>query len=249
MLSYAAIAPNSPLLLEAKQRHLFPETLKGFKKIADDLRKQECRHILSVTTSHKTHSPYLTAYLHPEYKINFADFGDLLTKIPLPISWDSAHHLQDTLTSTPLAPIDQEEIDYHHGLPLTYLHQAFDAQFKPSYLCLNLPTASSAPAEISKAFIESIQSFPSKIALLISGSLYTTTKGGLSKDVESLNQQLRTELLNGSIPLETANNELIAPPSIVESLRFFQESFPIKLTEYSYEKTIQTSFLIANLNL
>lgn len=190
MIKYAAIVPHSPLLLGANQPR---QVAKAFKEIANDLKKENIKHILSLSPHALFQRAGFSAYVDKEYTIAFPEFGDLLTEIKLPIWWTLFHRLRETSNEHHLEALQNDHIDYGHGIPLIKINK----DDPPNVLCINSDPNKSNQQQFDFGVWlgENLNQLDEPSAVFCSGDL-CTTKTPNRKLIEKQNDNFQKTIKN-----------------------------------------------------
>jgi aromatic ring-opening dioxygenase LigB subunit len=124
-LSFAAIAPHSPLLISsiAKENHSrLEKTLNSYKKAESFIAAQKTETIIILSPHGKTENDQLTLNLAPKLSINFEEFGDFSSKSEIETDLETAEAIrQELLEKTCLKATNQKVPDFGAGVPLYLL--------------------------------------------------------------------------------------------------------------------------------
>ena len=124
-LVFSAFVPHSPILIPSigkEHRIKLENTLKAYDKLAEELKLAQPETII-IISPHGLIQPFaFTLNLCPDYKINFADFGDLATEKKWQGDLITAQTIKENLAGqAPISMISQPELDYGTSVPLFLL--------------------------------------------------------------------------------------------------------------------------------
>lgn len=250
MLKYAAIVPHSPLLLDTS-RNKFTQTRKAFGAISNDLVNLGISKIISISSHPQFQREGFSAYVHPQYQVQFEDFGDLITSFEIPIWWEAYNSLRSKKEKNYFEWIDEPRIDYGHGIPLLEFNK-YLKNFQLEVFAVNDDdgATSSQRAEFGK-YLVSVES-ASPFAIICSGDLATTNKAEMFEAIHQQNLVWRNKIKNHSLldfHFEGRDNKY--PPCINGPLEILSAALSknFQYEELSYEDTDNTSFLVGRYQL
>jgi len=124
---FSAIVPHSPILIPAigKENLLkLKDTQRAYDKIANDIMRSEAEVVLLISPHGPMNGKSFVMNLSPEFKINFEEFGDLVTKKTLRGDVGLAYKIREQLeTKAPLQLISEENLDHGSSIPLFLLSE------------------------------------------------------------------------------------------------------------------------------
>lgn len=170
MLSFAAITAHAPILLHANPASPRQYNADTFGALSQLIQKHGIEHIVSISS----HPAYLrrgfSVYVEQEYELSFPDFGDLITKESIPLSWRLYHYIREQ--RLPIELLNTSKLDYGHAVPLYLLKQELEKHTLQA-LCVNDDPA--ATPEQRYAFGQQLgallRSFDAPVLVLCTGDL------------------------------------------------------------------------------
>ena len=122
---FSAIVPHTPVLIPAigkENLEKIKNTAQAYKKLEENLYAQNIDTIVLLSPHGLIMPNAFTMNLSPEFKINFEDFGDLVTKLNFAGDVGVAYRIREYLeTKAPLQLISEPNLDYGSGVPLFLL--------------------------------------------------------------------------------------------------------------------------------
>jgi|SaaInlStandDraft_6_1057023.scaffolds.fasta_scaffold15456_2 MEMO1 family protein len=262
MITFAAVVPHSPLLIESigkeNQKHL-SKTLESMNTLKENLYLSKPDVILVISSHANRHATAFSVNLHDEYFTDFKDFGDMATKTEfgpdldliaqiqragrnseIPVTLDSSANL-DYGTSVPLELLVSEEMT-HKIVPVSYSglspkeHLAFGALLK-----------------------EVLHANDKRVAVIASGDLShcltTDAPGGFHKDAQKFDDEIQRAVRDMSAStLLAIDDELrdAAKSCVYEQLLILfgiLEKKKLRPELLSYESPFGVGYLVAEFHL
>ena len=247
MLKYAAIVPHSPLLLDPSGDK-YTKTLRSFSWIEQDLSNLNISNIISIAAHPLFKRDSFSVYTHPSYTIDMSEFGDLITKVEIPLWWDAYNQLRIQASSIQIELIDQAKLDYAHSVPLLVLEKQWQQESPLSILAIN--TYHKADLEDSHSFgklISKINDENKPYAIICSGELAVTSDPSQLPIVHQQNTTLRNKIKNHTLmDFNLEESDDIQPPCLNKTLEILAGAISDNMNyeELSYEENPNTSFLV-----
>ncbi|MBI4121920.1 MAG: hypothetical protein HY461_01170 [Parcubacteria group bacterium] len=255
MPSFACVLPHSPLLLtqgKGVMRVSHPQTQAAFAAMARDIEQQEIKTIISIAAHARYERDGFSLSIQRELAIDFSPFGDLASKLELKPHWPLYHRLREKSLASPLVlhPLDDDRLDYGHGIPLWLLYQNWPGLEHCRVLAVNDhdQMSNEQRLQLGKLLAESIAIETDPVAIICSGDLHTTHPGELPwETVKEKNEALRRSITQlfaagGDEAKDLPTTTCISGPAMI--LRGLQkENRHLPLVEQSFEHANPTSFL------
>ena len=122
---FAAIVPHPPILIPSigkKNLNHLKATVDSYLKLEQDLYASQAETIIIISPHGPSQEKTFTLNLSPEFKGDFADFGDLATKFNLSGDISLAHRIREKMeTTAPLSLTSEEKLDHGSSIPLYLL--------------------------------------------------------------------------------------------------------------------------------
>lgn len=242
MLSYAAILPHAPLLLT--QQSQGGKTRAAIRQVTQEIAESGLQNVITLGAHPSFHRDSYSVYIHPEYKVKFSDFGDLITSHSFPVWWDGYYHLRKASNKVITEIIDQEYLDYAHGIPLHFIKKQLGPPAKLKFLAVNIEQNTSEKNRLN--FAEIMQQIPQDYALLICADLFASADDSNAAQSRALNDNLRKSLIQNSIPQISSENKNIRQSCLPEILKTAAPLIQdLAFQEISYEAAQLTDYLVA----
>ncbi|MDO8505036.1 MAG: AmmeMemoRadiSam system protein B [bacterium] len=134
MITFAAIAPHSPLLLPTigkEHQKKLKKTLVAYKTLEEDLYASKTDTLLVLSPHGTILKNAFSLSIAPSYKTNFKEFGDFVTAFTLPTDAHTIEAIRrlrhDRQDPAPIVGITEEFLDYGVAVPLFFLSQHLPA--------------------------------------------------------------------------------------------------------------------------
>ena len=198
MITFAAIAPHSPLLLPTigkEHQKKLKKTLAAYKILEEDLYAAKPDTLL-VLSPHGTMLPEaFPLFISPQYHVNLKEFGDLTTSLTLNADTrtiEAIRRLRLHSEPAPFIGITDEFLDYGTAVPLFFLSPHLPSlRIVPigvSYLSLQ------EHFSVGKKIGEAVQSSTKRIAVVASADLAHTltdaAPGGFSPEGKKFDEAI-----------------------------------------------------------
>ncbi len=214
MLSFAAIAPHSPLLIPTIGKDNIKKlngTVKALETLAQSFDAADIDTLLIISSHATQHEDAFSINLHDEYHTDFSDFGDMST---------SKEFFPDVefITQVQQAARDQDipftlnssyALDHGIGVPLHYLPQT-----SPSPKIVPISYSGLSPKEHLKfgLFLKDvIEQSQRRIGIIASGDLSHGLSSdaplGFKKEGEKFDETIRQAVSSGSTSVLMAMGE------------------------------------------
>lgn len=190
MITFAAIAPHSPLLLPAigKAHHeKLKKTLAAYKTLADDFDASKSETVLVFSPHGPAVEEAFPLFISPQYAANLKEFGDFATTFTVHGDMrllETLRRLRLGPDPTPITGLTEEFLDYGTAIPLLLLAARWPAIHLVPMGTASLPLA--AHFEAGKKIGETVQQSTTRIALIASADLAQTltdnAPGGFSPE-------------------------------------------------------------------
>lgn len=175
MLVFAGISPHPPIIIPeiGKENLKFvKKTSQALKNLAEELYVSKPETIIIISPHGPMMADAFVFNLSPKYKLNFQDFGDLVTNIELEGDVGLTHHYKEILEGKfPVTLTSQEQLDHGTGVPLYFLTENLDRQkikiIPLAYSLLDYKTH----YELGMKLQEDILNDTKRIAVIASGDL------------------------------------------------------------------------------
>ncbi len=255
MLSYACLLPHSPLLLTSANSatNPFPQTRAALAAMAAEMGKQGIKTIVSIAAHARYERDGFSLSIAPSLSIDFSPFGDLASRLELKPHWPMYHRLRERAINAdvPIHPLDEEHLDYGHGIPLWLLQLSWPRLDGCRILAINDHDSASHEQrlKLGSLLTEVIAERTEPVAVICSGDLHTTRPDALPWDtVKSSNEQLRAKINAlftnaGAAPKIDDITCLTGPSAILHGMLLREK---LALTEKSFEHAAPTSFLCSS---
>lgn len=197
MLIFAAITPNSPMLIPAISKEnikYIEKTINAIKKLEDNLYAAQPECIVIITPNEQLQADSFTINVQDNYEIRFDDFGDFSTKLTFRGDPTFAGRFKEHYYDVPVALISNEKLSYGAGVPLYSIAKNLkNVRIVPigySHLSLNLEIH----YQFGTLLRKEIETNNKRIAVIASGNLsHTLTKdapAGYFKEGKIFDQKL-----------------------------------------------------------
>lgn len=255
MLSYACLLPHSPLLLTSANSatNPFPQTRAALAAMAADMSKQGIKAIISIAAHARYERDGFSLSIAPSLSIDFSPFGDLASRLELKPHWPMYHRLRERAINSdlPIHPLDEEHLDYGHGIPLWLLQLSWPRLDGCRILAINDHDSANHEQRIKLGSLlaEVIAEQSEPVAVICSGDLHTTHPDALPWDTVKLRNEGLRNKINASFT-NTAHAQqiddvtcLTGPAAILRGIMIREQ---VPLTEKSFEHAAPTSFLCSS---
>lgn len=254
MLAYACILPHSPLLLHMNKgitaSSVKPKMLETFASIASELETSGIKTIISIAAHPRYERAGFSVGIAPMFSIDFSPFGDLASSLELKPHWPLYHALRSSAAKEHLVvhPIEDERIDYAHGIPLWILQRSW-TRLDSCRLLLIHDHDDRTDAErlaLGRALRAVIDEQSEPCAVICSGDFHTAHQGALPfETVKSRNVDLHHRLQGVFGPRlpETSFDDktcLTGPAMILRGLRSGTDD--LLMADRGFEHAQPTSF-------
>ncbi|MCD4760880.1 AmmeMemoRadiSam system protein B [bacterium] len=210
MITFACFVPHSPVLIpEVGKENLdkLKETVQAYQQLENEIyvAKPDVLVVISPHANSRS-GEFFTISQQPKLKINFKEFGDLVTKLEFDNEIGLAYQVKESCEyNCPIMLIAEENLDYGSAVPLFYL-----SQHLPDVKIVSIGSADLPPEEHIKfgEFIrKQINLSDKRVAVIASGDLshklHKDSPAGYSERAQEFDQTV-IKLLN-----EKKTDELI----------------------------------------
>ncbi len=127
MITFACFVPHPPLIIpEVGKENLakLEDTIKSFNHLERELYASKPDVILLISPHSSNYGNFFTINQQPKLKVNFKDFGDLMTKLEFDNELGFGYQIKESCEDhLPIILTADENLDYGSGVPLFYLAQ------------------------------------------------------------------------------------------------------------------------------
>lgn len=257
MLSYACLVPHSPLLLSNTQtlaRATHAETTACLASIASEMEAMGIKTIVSIAAHARYERDGFSLSIARSLSIDFSPFGDLSSTMEMKPHWPLFHRVREAAIAAvlPTHPLDEERLDYGHGLPLWLVQQTWPKLSSCRLLAINDHDSltNQQRLEFGALLAQAISQETEPVAVICSGDLHTTRPDALPWDtVKERNNKMREHIHNlfdVDLPPQINNEDVTCvsgPAVILRGMRRNKQE--LLLEERCFEQTEPTSFLCA----
>jgi aromatic ring-opening dioxygenase catalytic subunit (LigB family) len=257
MLTYACLVPHSPLLLpnvNSIARSTHTETSKCLAAIATELEALGIKTIVTIAAHARYEREGFSLSIARDLSIDFSPFGDLSSQLEMKPHWPLYHRVREIsiAASLPVHPLDDERLDYGHGIPLWLLQQTWMKLNDCRLLAINDHDSltSRQRLDFGSMLAQAIALTPEPVAVICSGDLHTTRPDALPWDtVKERNTKMREQIHNLfdiDLPPQTEGHEITCingPAMILRGMR--RNKGELLMEERCFEQAEPTSFLCA----
>jgi len=218
MLTFATIAPHSPLLIPTVGKENIDKLAKTIEALADlegDFYQSQIDTVVIITPHGPVHEEAFVINFSPRYKGQLKDFGDFSTKKEYTGDNELSYKIKESLeTTAPLQLHTDESLDYGCVVPLYFL-----AAHCPKINIIPISCSGlsyKAHFDFGESIIKTLSNSPKNIALIasadLSHKLNKKSPDGYSPKAKKFDQKLiedlekkNTENILNLQPKEVAN--------------------------------------------
>jgi MEMO1 family protein len=262
MVVFAGFVPHPPLAIpEVGKENLesLSETIKAYQNLEQEIYAAKPEVIILIARQGEASAETFAINQQPNLKVNFKDFGDLLTKLQFANDIGLGYQIKEAAeTKFPIILTAIENLDYAAGVPLYYLTQHLpDVKIIPiSYSKLDNRQHFDFGQHIRRIINKSSK----RVAVIASGDLshklHQDSPAGYSPRGQEFDQKL-VELINNKKIDEVINldNEFVTEAAGEQALRALLILLGIiKDINYtpeklSYQSPFGVGYLVANFKL
>lgn len=190
MITFAAIAPHSPILLPTigkEHQKKLAKTLNSYQALAEDIYAAKPDTIVILSPHSATLPDAYALLISPSYRANLKEFGDLTTELEFKTDLqliETLRKLRLSKNATPLVGLTSDSCDYGVTVPLYFL-----ARNLPNIRAVEISSSQLTLTEhfkVGKEIGDTLQRSTKRIAVIASSDLAHTltdaAPGGFSPD-------------------------------------------------------------------
>ncbi|MBT4516671.1 MAG: AmmeMemoRadiSam system protein B [Candidatus Komeilibacteria bacterium] len=125
MITFASFVPHSPILIpEVGKENLakLKETIEAYKDLEHALYSSKPDLVIVISPHTNKGAEFFTINQQPKLKLNFKNFGDLVTKLEFDNDIGLGYQIKESCEDYfPIMLTSNKELDYGTGVPLLYL--------------------------------------------------------------------------------------------------------------------------------
>lgn len=205
MLVYAAIVPHSPFAIESVSKKKIKElesTVNSMSQIGEDLISLNIDTILIISPFGERYVQALGIAFHDPYIASLREFGVMSTLVTFKPDMMLIDKIQRTIRQNGLhsTMTTNDELDHGSAIPLIML----DRFIKDKKLVVLTPPVVSAKelVQFGESIREAINDTNTRVAVLCSAELShrlsAVSPGGVHKDAEAFDRNIRSALVDGN---------------------------------------------------
>ncbi|HBU27489.1 TPA: hypothetical protein DEB00_00010 [Candidatus Uhrbacteria bacterium] len=209
MLSYAAIIPHPPFVIEGLKQHqgeALEKTIYAMKTVGEDLLSLDIDTVVLLTIHGERYENALSIALHDPFVASLHEFGDLRGKVEYRPDFRLADKIKRAvrLSARPVTMTTNETLDHATSIPLIFLKEYLQGM---RVLVLTAPVDSSRTLlGLGVVVREAINDVHGRVAVLavaeLSQRLSELSLGGVHPHSQMFDESIRTALKDGnSMPI------------------------------------------------